>query len=338
MAQNDGGKPWPDVHKLVKQLVPVRRIQEVGFENARKELGISLQGLHDRLDALAKLLDVERNDIVTPGQHASVSRLGECVQNLCEAITHEVVDFHAQIDQVKKELPKAKSELRLAIVSSVWLAEQDWMQSALQHTSPAIVLVPQPGVSRVVDDEIINGEADVAINYAPKFLSSAFDKQDWRKEPMVLVVSAACAGRAKGTRRHMFTRGKGELKPKHATLEDISRIDNKKFYVMPKGTPMHELVMSYLAKHRIVVDGHRFVEKQTVEEAIPDISDDKGIGILPIGNAEKDQAAKGLVIFPLEQELDRRLSIIYPRRSQKRKAVEAFKTYVLDHDEQSRDN
>jgi len=128
----------------------------------------------------------------------------------------------------------------------------------------------------------------------------------------------------------MYTR-RGKGRPKAATTEDIRGVDNREFYLMGEDAPMTHLVRSYFASHGIHIDENRIVHRQTVDEAIDRISQDKGIGILPVGNAEKQAAAKSLVIFPLEEELVRRFSVIYPRRSAKQKAITAFKQTLFLH-------
>jgi DNA-binding transcriptional LysR family regulator len=307
-------KPWPEIRELLMRLVPVGKIDEDGYEKAAAELGLSAAGLRSRLDLLADKLKVEREDIVSSGKGAAVAPVGKPVQALCDAIERHVAEFYSQVELVKTDLPKTKSELLLAIISSAWdVVEQDW------KSIPGIHLLVQPNVSRVVQTEILNGEADVAIAYDPESLNPALDKKSWSKEPMVLVVSERCANVAREARSHRF-RKQG---PKPATSEDIRKIAiGRDFYLMSEGAPMTDLVKSYLAANGIELQ--RLVARQTVMEAIDLISQDKGISIIPIRNAEKNRKVKNLVIFPLDVKLFRHLSIIYRRGSPKQKAVEAF--------------
>ena len=152
-------------------MLPTTSFFNVFIAQDTRDIGLSLQALHNRLDWLAEKLGVEREDIVLPALNAGTrTPLGKCVQGLCTAVEQAVDAFHAQIEPLKRELPKSKSELRLAIVSSIWDTEQDWMKADFEKQMPGVQLLEQPSVALVVETAILAGKADVAINYTPKRL------------------------------------------------------------------------------------------------------------------------------------------------------------------------
>ena len=243
-------------------------------------------------------------ELIDPGHGTSLTPLGNLVRSLGHDILDRIETFTAEV--ARHQNPK---ELRVAILKSIWVAKNRWLDEEFRKRFPEGVIQPEliDGYRELAPD-IAGGRFDVAvISYPPKVVRPLVSLP-WMDEPMLLVVKAAAAAKQLP---NVTTVTRREVVGLHKT-----------FFTMRLNSPMRNAVNKYLAVHRFEVG--RQEEVESVLEALPLVEQGAGISILPASALVEAIQRNSIKAFHLEPEIKRPLGLLYRDNTRKPEALKSF--------------
>jgi DNA-binding transcriptional LysR family regulator len=312
-------------HKLLSALATVQLIvdSEMNKTRAARVLKLTVPGINGRLERAEKLL--KSGQIIEQGRH--LTPLGQQILTLWAKIKPHLTAFRDAVDQLQ-----SNQKLRLAIIQSVWDAENSWLISEYAQRAPSGSVIEQRlvlGGGAFGPDDVQPlleaGHADVAISYPPKKKLSFLLMHHWRNEPMVLVVARDYLQNRERDAPKLI-----DLKAKEGASPTLMKILHDRFYTMKEQAPMTIAVQHYLNQHKIKFDYEE--PRNSVSEALSLVAQGAGISILPEPSIQWAIANKSVVAFPLRDRLYRPVAILCSRECLKKAALIAFLRCIEHHE------
>jgi DNA-binding transcriptional LysR family regulator len=321
-------KNWRDLDSICRKVLPnLATLELIGLHGksmAADELKLRLPSLLKRIEPAEKFLG---GKLVNRGKGGRLTELGENWRQLW-------ADIEAPLGARRKvaDAINSNQEFRIAILQSLF--HESLKAEYETQTKGMSILVTKTVLNGSVYDELREGWAEVAIGYAPEQLDETrFKKSNLPKEPMCLVVSEQCAMKLIEAFPEIVDEGASRM---HILLAHRTS-SRRAFYTMPEDAPMRRLVVDYLTEQLLTDDGegpaleiglNELEPRISVKEALHEISEDRGISILPSGSVKDMRTVSS---FRLQNTLYRRLVILYPKRPRKMAEQKVLLKIMNDH-------
>lgn len=288
-------------------------VEKRGVNRAAKELDIARQAVSRRISIIEENLEGPLLDRKVRGT-GRLTPLGKRTLLLARSVLRELDQFVADVDRLR-----SGQDLRIASITSVWLAEKTHLEEGYRKRMRAgsLLLVDSGNNSHAISARVEDGRADIGIvSYPPlRMLDKAIAFSLWREERFVLAVSA---------RRMIDSR----FEHARVSARDLSELHST-FISIVSEHPMGVQIDRYFKKHRV-----RFpltLSRDSISEMKQAVVNDDGISILPETTVREERKAGRLKVLRLKDSFYRPVGFLYRKDSVDRPAVKAFlECFALD--------